>query len=74
MALEGLGIAFLPMSSVKRELKAKRLTSAAGEMAESLQQNLEMRAYRERPTDGSRRHKPGALALWDYLRAHPSIG
>jgi DNA-binding transcriptional LysR family regulator len=64
MALEGHGLAFLPASSVKKEVKARRLVQAAprGEFELS----MELRIYRERP-ELSRRNKPAALALWDFL-------
>jgi DNA-binding transcriptional LysR family regulator len=65
MALEGHGLAFLPGSSVKKELKSKRLVRAAApgqcEIA------MEVRIYRERP-EVSRHTKPHAQALWDFLR------
>ena len=64
MALEGHGLAFLPASSVKKELKAKRLVQAAP--SGEFELSMELRIYRERP-ELSRRNKPGALALWDFL-------
>jgi LysR family transcriptional regulator, hypochlorite-specific transcription factor HypT len=65
MALEGHGLAFLPASSVKKELASGRLVRAA----EAGQHELafEVRIYRERPQT-ARRSKPGALALWKFLR------
>ena len=65
MALEGHGLAFLPASSVKKELKSKRLlrASAAGEH----ELTMEVRIYRERP-ETARHSKPGALALWEFLQ------
>jgi LysR family transcriptional regulator, hypochlorite-specific transcription factor HypT len=64
MALEGHGLAFLPYSSVRKELKARRLVAAAppGE----LQLTMEVRIYRERP-EVARHAKPGVQALWDFL-------
>ena len=64
MALEGHGLAFLPYSSVRKELKARRLVPAAppGE----LQLTMEVRIYRERP-EVARHVKPGVQALWDFL-------
>ena len=64
MALEGHGLAFLPASSVTKELKSRTLVQAAprGEFELS----MELRLYRERP-EVSRRNKPVALALWDFL-------
>jgi DNA-binding transcriptional LysR family regulator len=65
MALEGHGLAFLPASSVRKELKAGRLVSAAPAGVGQL--TMEVRAYRERP-DVARHVKPAAQALWDFLR------
>ena len=65
MALEGHGLAFLPASSVKKELKSKRLLRAAA--AGVCELAMEVRIYRERP-DMARHTKPGAQALWDFLR------
>ena len=64
MALEGHGLAFLPGSSVTKELKSRALVQAAprGEFEVA----MELRIYRERP-EASRRNKPVALALWDFL-------
>jgi DNA-binding transcriptional LysR family regulator len=64
MALEGHGLAFLPSSSVRKELKARRLVAAAG--GEALQLTMEVRIYRERP-EVARHPKPAVQALWDYL-------
>jgi len=64
MALEGHGLAFLPGSSVRKELKARRMVAAA--VSGSLQLTMDVRIYRERP--GFSRHpKAGALALWEFL-------
>ena len=49
MALEGHGIAFLPFSAVKKELRAKRLVSALPSDMEALQITMDVRAYREKP-------------------------
>ncbi|WP_119152987.1 LysR family transcriptional regulator [Caldimonas tepidiphila] len=65
MALEGHGVAFLPASSVKKELRARRLARAAAEDAYEL--TMEVRIYRERP-EVAKHVKPRAQALWDYLR------
>ena len=64
MALEGHGLAFLPHSSVRRELKARRLVPASADPA--LQLTMEVRVYRERP-ETARQRKPTAQALWDFL-------
>lgn len=66
MALEGHGLAFLPSSSVRRELKGRRLVRASSEAGVEL--TMEVRIYRERP-EVARHAKPVAQALWDFLRA-----
>ena len=65
MAIEGHGLAFLPVSSVKKDLRARRLVSAAP--AGLCELTMEVRIYRERP-EMARHAKPQALALWDHLR------
>lgn len=59
MALEGHGIAFLPESAVRRELRSRQLV-VAGDEKWSLE--LEIRIYRER-----RNAKPAVERLWTYL-------
>ena len=66
MALEGHGLAFLPHSSVRKELKARRLVSAAPRG--TLELTMEVRIYRERP-EAARHVKAGVQALWDFLGA-----
>ena len=66
MALEGHGLAFLPVSSVKKELKSRRLVRACAPGA--LELTMEVRIYRELPEPGRSASKPGARALWDFLR------
>jgi DNA-binding transcriptional LysR family regulator len=65
MALEGHGLAFLPVSSVRKELKARRLVPAAP--SGSFELTMDVRIYRERP-EVARHVKPGAEAVWDFLR------
>ena len=65
MAVEGHGVAFLPASSVKKELRSRRLVKAAPEGPYEL--TMEVRIYRERP-EVAKHMKPSAQALWDYLR------
>ncbi|KAF1043959.1 LysR substrate-binding domain-containing protein [Xylophilus sp.] len=71
MALEGHGIAFLPHSAVRRELRTKRLVSAVPAGSDlALEMTMDVRAYRERPstTGGGRSAPKGrAQALWRYL-------
>ena len=66
MALEGHGIAFLPYSAVKKDLRAKRLVSAAPTDMLDLTMSMELRAYREKPS-GKEAKKGAAQALWAYL-------
>ena len=65
MAIEGHGLAFLPASSVKKDLKARRLVAAAPPGVCELQ--MEVRLYRERP-EFARHTKPRARALWEFLQ------
>ncbi|MFM2119622.1 MAG: hypothetical protein RL722_1090, partial [Pseudomonadota bacterium] len=65
MALEGHGLAFLPASSVKHELRARRLLPA-GPPQGVIELAIEIRLYREKP-ELARHPKPHALALWDFL-------
>jgi DNA-binding transcriptional LysR family regulator len=81
MALEGHGVAFLPLSAVRNELSAGRLVSAAPSDLD-LQATLDVRAYRERPVTkevhkgaahrAAHVPKRTAQALWDYLLTQPS--
>lgn len=65
MALEGHGIAFLPASSVTRELRYKQLAAADGGRVE-WEVDMEIRLYRERPT-AQRAGKPVVERLWNHL-------
>jgi LysR family transcriptional regulator, hypochlorite-specific transcription factor HypT len=69
MALEGHGVAFLPFSAVKKELRSRRLVSAAPPGIEGLQMTMDVRAYREKPV-GKEAPKGTAQALWTYLATH----
>jgi LysR family transcriptional regulator, hypochlorite-specific transcription factor HypT len=83
MALEGHGIAFLPHSAVKKELRTKRLVSALPAGMPELQITMEVRAYREKPAlkevqrgvavavrAGGQPSKSSTQGLWEYLLAH----
>ena len=83
MALEGHGIAFLPHSAVKKELRAKRLVSAVPPETKGLDITMDVRVYREKPVlkDVPRGGSPAtrgpaaasknaAQALWNYLLTH----
>ena len=65
MALEGHGIAFLPESSVLREVRNKQLARADGANGD-WEVEMEIRLYRERPT-AQRSGKVLVSRLWDYL-------
>ena len=69
MALEGHGVAFLPHSAVRRELRSKKLVSAAPPGMGALELTMEVRAYRQKPV-GKEAPKGTAQALWAYLAAH----
>jgi DNA-binding transcriptional LysR family regulator len=66
MALEGHGIAFLPHSAVKKELRARKLVSAAPPELSGLDMLMDVRAYREKPA-GKVASKSTAQALWEFL-------
>jgi DNA-binding transcriptional LysR family regulator len=66
MALEGHGIAFLPHSAVRKELRAHKLVSPSPPELQRLEIAMEVRAYRERPT-GRQPAKGTAQALWAFL-------
>jgi len=70
MALEGHGVAFLPYSAVKKELRARKLVSASPGL-EGLEMAMDVRAYREKPL-GRETPKGAAQALWNYLANHNS--
>jgi LysR family transcriptional regulator, hypochlorite-specific transcription factor HypT len=63
MALEGHGVAFLPLSAVKKEIRSKKLISPG---LDDLTMTMQIRAYREKPTA---KHVPKHTAqeLWAYL-------
>ncbi|HBH40104.1 MAG TPA: LysR family transcriptional regulator [Curvibacter sp.] len=66
MALEGHGLAFLPHSAVRQELRAGRLVGAAPAALAGLQITMDMRLYREKP-QGRQVPKRTAQALWSFL-------
>lgn len=73
MAMEGLGLAFLPQSAIRKELKAKKLVSAVPAGMTSLEVTVDIRAYREKPLGkeaqrpSGRASKSAAQALWAFL-------
>lgn len=83
MALEGHGIAFLPMSAVRADLHAHKLVSATPPDLKDMTITMEVRVYRERPIQremsksasyagraGGDASKRSAQALWDFLSTH----
>jgi DNA-binding transcriptional LysR family regulator len=62
MALEGHGIAFLPASAVRKEVRARKLVSAGG----ALETSLDIRIYRERSS--TRKAKGPVEQFWNDLR------
>ena len=73
MALEGHGIAFLPYSAVKKELRARTLTRAAPPELHGLEMAMDVRVYREKPT-GKEPAKGTAQAMWTFLQEHSVAG
>ncbi|TFY99703.1 LysR substrate-binding domain-containing protein [Ramlibacter rhizophilus] len=68
MAAEGHGLAFLPSSAVRRELRSRRLVPAqAADEAGRLSLEMEIRAYRVRP-QGRDAGKRALQSLWQFLR------
>ncbi len=72
MALEGHGIAFLPHSAVRDELRQGRLAPAAAP-SEGYELTMDVRIYRERA--GAARHpETAAQRLWTDLQAQAGAG
>jgi len=65
MALEGHGIAFLPASAVRQELRQNKLVSAMP----GVQASIDIRVYRERSQPGQA--AGAAEPLWQHLLTHP---
>ncbi len=66
MALEGQGIAFLPLSAVQKEVREKKLGQIFLPKGPSLEVRMEIRVYREKPQS----FHPGneiANLLWRHL-------
>ena len=68
MAIEGHGLAFLPHSAVRRELREGLLVRALPPGLEALEFTLEMRLYREKP-QGRASGKRSVQSLWAFLTA-----
>ncbi len=69
MAVEGHGVAFLPYSAVKKELRSRRLVAATPPDMKALAMTMDVRAYREKPV-AKEAPKGAAQALWTYLAAN----
>ena len=79
MAMEGHGIAFLPYSSVRKELRARKLVSAAPPELPGLETPMEIRICREKPAvsaagGAASGPKRAAQALWEFLLASRAKG
>jgi DNA-binding transcriptional LysR family regulator len=68
MALEGHGVAFLPYSAVKKELREGKLVSAAPPGLPGLELLMDVRAYRGKPSVKGAAKGP-AQAFWAFLEA-----
>ena len=68
MALEGHGIAFLPMGSVRRELSENRLVEVRLPKGPSLSVEMEVRVYREKQQTPDVTNERAA-SLWQHLVA-----
>ena len=70
MALAGHGVAFLPESAVRAELRSGRLVAALGPglHAGEMSLTMDIRAYRQRPVGREGASGP-AQALWAFLQA-----
>ena len=64
MALEGHGIAFLPATAVRKDVRAKKLVSAGT----GLETDMDIRIYRERPN--ARKAKRALEKFWLDLQQH----
>ncbi|MEJ8854697.1 LysR substrate-binding domain-containing protein [Variovorax robiniae] len=72
MALEGHGIAFLPESAVRREVKARRLVSALPPEVQGLDVTLEIQAYRELPSAPPAAKTSGRAGKGSAVEAAPA--
>lgn len=72
MALEGHGVAFLPHSAVKKELRARKLVSAAPPELSGLELAMDIRAYRQKPL-GKEAPRHAAQALWTFLQTRAGV-
>ena len=68
MAMEGHGLAFLPQSAIRKEVKSRRLVRADEPVSGAWEVEMDVRAYREKPASKDA-VKRTAQALWEYLLA-----
>lgn len=66
MALEGHGVAFLPLSSVQKEVREQKLVQLRLPNGPSLEVVMEIRAYRQKPQLFQPSHEMADL-LWRHL-------
>jgi LysR family transcriptional regulator, hypochlorite-specific transcription factor HypT len=66
MALEGHGVAFLPLSAVKKELQEQKLIQVHLPKGPSLEIVMEIRVYREKPQSFQSNNEMANL-LWQHL-------
>jgi DNA-binding transcriptional LysR family regulator len=66
MALEGHGVAFLPLSSVQKEVREQKLVQLRLPNGPSLEVVMEIRAYRQKPQSFHPSHEMADL-LWRHL-------
>ncbi|WP_310625130.1 LysR substrate-binding domain-containing protein [Limnohabitans sp.] len=66
MALEGHGVAFLPLSAVQKEVREQKLVQVRLPSGPSLEAVMEIRAYREKPQAFHPSHEMADL-LWRHL-------
>lgn len=66
MALEGHGVAFLPLSSVQKEVREQKLVQLRLPNGPSLEVVMEIRAYRQKPQSFHHSHLM-ADSLWRHL-------
>jgi LysR family transcriptional regulator, hypochlorite-specific transcription factor HypT len=66
MALEGHGVAFLPLSAVQKEVREQKLVQVRLASGPSLEVVMEIRAYREKPQTFHPGHEMADL-LWRHL-------
>lgn len=73
MAIEGHGLAFLPHSAVRRELREGLLVRALPPDLPGLEFSLDMRLYREKP-HGRSPGKRSVQSLWGFLAGDRAAG